>query len=173
MNEVSIDRSRNQVVRKTLLNQIGWAGFFLAPNFILVMLFTFIPAVGGLALSTAEWDVFSAPKFAGAENYVDLVDYDDFLDRAPQHHRLYLHYRAGRNCAFACAGNCAQPEAAGHTHLSHDILHTCDHVWACLSATLGNGFSMPTTVRSTTFCGKSGSKDRAGSTTLAGRSLRW
>ncbi|MCY3779265.1 MAG: hypothetical protein OXG78_03060 [Chloroflexi bacterium] len=51
---------------------------FLAPNFILVMLFIFIPAVGGLALSTAEWDVFSAPKFAGAENYVELVDDDDF-----------------------------------------------------------------------------------------------
>lgn len=51
---------------RTRLNQIGWAGLFLAPNFILVMFFTFISAAGGLALSTAEWDVFSAPKFVGA-----------------------------------------------------------------------------------------------------------
>ena len=71
-------RLRNLYGRKTLLNQSGWAGLFLAPNFILVMLFTFIPALGGLALSTAEWDVFSAPKFVGMENYVDLVDDDDF-----------------------------------------------------------------------------------------------
>ncbi len=42
------------------------------------MLFTFIPAAGGLALSTAEWDVFSEPEFAGLENYVDLIDDDDF-----------------------------------------------------------------------------------------------
>ena len=74
----SAARIRNLYSRRTLLNQIGWAGLFLAPNFILVMLFTFIPAAGGLALSMAEWDVFSAPKYVGAENYVDLVDDDDF-----------------------------------------------------------------------------------------------
>ena len=31
-----------------------------------------------MALSTAEWDVFSEPEFAGLENYVDLIDDDDF-----------------------------------------------------------------------------------------------
>ena len=73
-----VAHSRSQSQRNTLLKQLGWAAVFLAPNFILVMLFTFIPAAGGLALSTAEWDVFSEPKFVGAENYVDLVDDDDF-----------------------------------------------------------------------------------------------
>ena len=68
--QVSAARLRSHYNRKSLLGQIGWAGLFVAPNFILVMLFTFIPALGGLALSTAEWDVFSAPKFAGAENYI-------------------------------------------------------------------------------------------------------
>lgn len=77
MNEVGAARLQSQSGRQTLLNQIGWASLSPAPNFILLMLFTFIPAVGGLALSTAEWDVFSAPKFVAAENYVDLVD-DDF-----------------------------------------------------------------------------------------------
>lgn len=78
MIEASAARLRSQHNRRTLLNQIGWASVFLAPNFILVMLFTFIPALGGLALSTAEWDVFSAPKYVAEENYVELVDDDDF-----------------------------------------------------------------------------------------------
>ena len=78
VNQVSVASWRVQLVKKPLLSQIGWAAVFLAPNFILVMLFTFIPALGGLALSTAEWDVFSAPKYVAAENYVDLVDDDDF-----------------------------------------------------------------------------------------------
>ena len=69
---------QSQSRRYTLLKQLGWATVFLAPNFILVMLFTFIPALGGVALSTAEWDVFSEPKFVGVENYVDLIDDDDF-----------------------------------------------------------------------------------------------
>jgi len=78
LNELGAARLQSRFRRQTLLNQIGWASLFLAPNFILVMLFTFIPAIGGLALSTAEWDVFSAPKFVAAENYGDLVDDDDF-----------------------------------------------------------------------------------------------
>ena len=77
-NRVDAARLRSRFHRKTLLKQIGWASVFLAPNFILVMLFTFIPAVGGLALSTAERDVFSEPEFVGLENYVDLIDDDDF-----------------------------------------------------------------------------------------------
>ena len=78
MSEVNSVRLRSQHGWKTRLNEVGWAGLFLAPNFILVMLFTFIPAAGGLALSSADWDVFSPPKFVGIENYVDLVDDDDF-----------------------------------------------------------------------------------------------
>lgn len=78
MNEATVASWRDRLVTKPQLSQIGWACLFLAPNFVLVMLFTFIPALGGLALSTAEWDVFSAPKYVAAENYIDLVDDDDF-----------------------------------------------------------------------------------------------
>jgi hypothetical protein len=41
-----VGRLRNQFERKTLLSQIGWASLFLAPNFVLAMLFTLIPAAG-------------------------------------------------------------------------------------------------------------------------------
>ena len=78
MNKVGATRLRSQYSRKTLLSQIGWAGLFLAPNFILVMLFTLIPAVGGLALSTVEltgWWMLAvlvtfAPIYGGSFQYL-------------------------------------------------------------------------------------------------------
>ena len=65
-------------VHKKTLQQLGWAGLFLAPNLILVAVFTFIPAAGSLALSLAEWDVFSPPRFIGLDNYIKLLGDSSF-----------------------------------------------------------------------------------------------
>ena len=146
-NRVDAARLRSRIQRKTLLKQFGRASVFVAPNFILVMLFTFIPAVGGLALSTAEWDVFSELKFVGLENYVGLIDDDDF-------------WIALRNNVV-------------YTVTTVPVSVILSLVLACWPAIPGSGYSMPTMARSTTFCGRSVFKDPAGSTIRAGRSWRW
>ena len=126
ISDLALLRSHSQ--RNTLLKQLGWAAVFLAPNFILVMLFTFIPAAGGLALSTAEWDVFSEPKFVGAENYVDLVDDDDFWI-ALRNTIVYTFTTVPVSIVlFASSGNRAQPKAARHTLFPHYFLYSRDHV---------------------------------------------
>jgi multiple sugar transport system permease protein len=61
-----------------ILRQLGWAGFFLAPNFIIVLLFTFIPMLSGMAISLYEWDVFSEPNYIALENYTELFEDEDF-----------------------------------------------------------------------------------------------
>lgn len=75
-----LSQSRSHRVEHTqrILRQLGWAGVFLAPNLILVVLFTFIPMVSGIAISLYEWDVFSKPDYIGTENYTELFQDKDF-----------------------------------------------------------------------------------------------
>lgn len=46
-----------------------WAWLMLSPNFLLVLVFTFLPTVGGLALSFTAWDVISPAQFVGFDNF--------------------------------------------------------------------------------------------------------
>lgn len=75
MRTMNLDR-RNK--RRKQLRQFGWAALFLAPNLILVTVFTFIPAIGSLALSLTQWDVFSPPQFIGLGNYRELLGDSNF-----------------------------------------------------------------------------------------------
>ncbi|MCB4790436.1 MAG: sugar ABC transporter permease [Elusimicrobia bacterium] len=45
---------------------------FILPNFIGFLIFTSLPIVASMILSFTEWDIFSAPKFIGLENYFHL-----------------------------------------------------------------------------------------------------
>ena len=46
---------------------------FLTPNLLGFALFTAIPVVAAFALSLYRWDLFHAPRFAGLQNFIDLL----------------------------------------------------------------------------------------------------
>jgi len=50
---------------------------FLTPAMIGFILFVIIPALGGLALSFFQWDLFSPPQFVGLDNIVRLFSDPD------------------------------------------------------------------------------------------------
>ncbi len=52
---------------------------FLAPFFILFLLFTVVPVLMAMGLSFTSFNVFEAPKFVGLKNYVQLFFYDDLF----------------------------------------------------------------------------------------------
>lgn len=46
---------------------------FLLPNIIGFMIFTFLPVLASAVLSFMDWDLLSAPRFIGLENYRNLL----------------------------------------------------------------------------------------------------
>ncbi|MBC2593476.1 sugar ABC transporter permease [Ruficoccus amylovorans] len=48
---------------------------FLAPNLIGFMIFTLIPIGAALLLSFYAWDLFSPPRFVGADNYLFIIGF--------------------------------------------------------------------------------------------------
>ena len=52
------------------------AGYlFLLPNFLGFLVFTLIPVAFSLVLSLVRWDMLSAPKFVGLENFTSLLGF--------------------------------------------------------------------------------------------------
>src|SRR5260370_8705618 len=51
-----------------------WGYLFLAPMFLLLVVFKFIPMVQALYLSLTSYDLLSPPRFIGLRNYVTLLD---------------------------------------------------------------------------------------------------
>ena len=45
---------------------------FLLPNLLIFAFFVIVPAVQGLAMACTDWSVFSAPRFVGLSNFVEL-----------------------------------------------------------------------------------------------------
>jgi multiple sugar transport system permease protein len=45
---------------------------FLAPTVVGIAVFTLIPIVASLVLAFFRWDIISAPKFVGLDNFIDL-----------------------------------------------------------------------------------------------------
>lgn len=80
--QLSVYRAGNglfsRLQRTPKLRQIGWALIFLAPNLLLVAIFTFIPTVAGFGISLTEWDVLSPAKFIGLRNFIRLLSDRNF-----------------------------------------------------------------------------------------------
>src|SRR5690348_17197445 len=51
----------------------AWGYLFLAPMFLLLVVFKFIPMVQALYLSLTNYDLLSPPKFVGLKNYGTLL----------------------------------------------------------------------------------------------------
>ena len=56
-----------------------WALLFLAPTLIGLAVLSAGPILATLAISLTKWDLLTAPKFSGLDNYVGLVTDDRFL----------------------------------------------------------------------------------------------
>jgi multiple sugar transport system permease protein len=57
-----------------------WVGLaFIAPNFLAFLIFVAGPVVAGLVLSFTEWDLLSAPRWVGLQNYVQLLTKDNLF----------------------------------------------------------------------------------------------
>ena len=52
---------------------------FLLPFFLLFTVFTVIPVVVAIGLSFTQYNVLEAPQFIGAQNYIQMIFYDDLL----------------------------------------------------------------------------------------------
>lgn len=58
------------------------AGYlFLLPNIIGFLLFSLVPVVATLAISTLNWDLIQAPEFVGVDNYVTLLTNDGIFQQ--------------------------------------------------------------------------------------------
>jgi multiple sugar transport system permease protein len=53
-------------------NQLKWGYIFIAPCIIGLFLFNFGPMLFSLIMSFTEWDVITAPRFIGFENYIQM-----------------------------------------------------------------------------------------------------
>src|SRR4249920_2974788 len=65
--------------RGPLAGEGRWALAFLAPTLIGLAVLSAGPIVATLAISLTKWDLLTAPKLAGLDNYVGLLSDDRFL----------------------------------------------------------------------------------------------
>ncbi|MEO6012544.1 MAG: sugar ABC transporter permease [Devosia sp.] len=61
-------RTNSQVTRVPW----GWLTLFVAPNVLLFTLFLIVPMVVALGLSFYSWDLISAPRFVGFDNFIAI-----------------------------------------------------------------------------------------------------
>jgi len=69
---------RQNLQSRTARNEALWALLLLSPNFILVLLFAFLPTLGGLVLAFTEWDVINPALFVGFDNFRVLLTDEEF-----------------------------------------------------------------------------------------------
>src|SRR5260221_14608557 len=61
----------------TLRRQAAFAGYlFLLPNIVGFLIFSSIPVVATLVISTLDWDLIRTPTFVGIGNYAVLLAED-------------------------------------------------------------------------------------------------
>jgi multiple sugar transport system permease protein len=62
----------------------GWVLFFLLPSAVPLLLFTVIPMGASIWVSLHKWNLISAPRYVGVDNYLRLL-------HDPQTGKLFLH----------------------------------------------------------------------------------
>ena len=65
------------MTRKGSISQLrrvpwGWLALFLGPNILLFTLFIIVPMALALGLSFYSWDLISAPRFVGLNNFLAI-----------------------------------------------------------------------------------------------------
>lgn len=60
------------------VKNLAWAGFFILPSLVPLLLFTVGPAFGALAVSFMRWDLLTPAKWIGWGNYKELLSDETF-----------------------------------------------------------------------------------------------
>jgi len=55
--------------KKDRIREAIWGFAFVTPNFLIVLIFTFIPVFFSLYMSLTDWNIIGKPNFIGFENY--------------------------------------------------------------------------------------------------------
>lgn len=66
-----------ELKNRTKETMAAWG--FLLPNLIGFLVFTTLPVLAALVLSFMSWDLFSAPRFVGLNNYAQLLFRDSYF----------------------------------------------------------------------------------------------
>jgi multiple sugar transport system permease protein len=68
---VELKASVFQNIRKTA-RKAFWGYLFILPSMLIIILFKLVPLVVGFVISFTNWNLFTAPEFAGLQNYARL-----------------------------------------------------------------------------------------------------
>ncbi len=55
-------------------SETRWAWLFLAPCFLGLLIFTYLPVLASFGLSFSYWNLLGTPKFVGLENYATVLN---------------------------------------------------------------------------------------------------
>ena len=65
-----------------------WGMLFLSPSLVLIIVFSLLPIVASLVLSFTDYNVLSAPKWCGIQNYLRMLD-DPFVKASLKNTLIY------------------------------------------------------------------------------------
>lgn len=80
--------TRRMTRREAAETRAAW--LFLGPSLVLFLMFVALPVVAALGISFTNWDLFSAPHFAGFENYGNLILRDVLFHKVLINTLLYV-----------------------------------------------------------------------------------
>lgn len=59
--------------KKNRIREAIWGYLLIAPNFLIILIFTIFPVFFSLYMSMTDWNILSAPTFVGLENYQKIL----------------------------------------------------------------------------------------------------
>jgi len=66
-------------INKKVLNKIFIGYSFLGPPILGFFVFTLFPVVASFVLAFMEWDIITPAKFVGFDNFIKMINDQDFL----------------------------------------------------------------------------------------------
>lgn len=59
--------------KRQRIQEALWGYLLITPNFLIILIFTFIPVFFALYMSLTDWNILSQPNFIGLENYEKIL----------------------------------------------------------------------------------------------------
>ena len=59
--------------KRQRIQEALWGYLLITPNFLIILVFTFIPVFFALYMSLTDWNILSQPNFIGLENYEKIL----------------------------------------------------------------------------------------------------
>jgi multiple sugar transport system permease protein len=78
------------VARRRVRREWLWALFFLGPNLLLFLGFTFFPILFGFVVSFLSWNILEPPEFVGLRNYQKFLFEDPLTPKVAMNSLIYV-----------------------------------------------------------------------------------